>query len=68
VSGFFFLSDRGLLQFIITKKILVNMLSRVARFFLVQNTKTGKQIKMTTTPNVHKIYPMAVKLYQMAIK
>jgi hypothetical protein len=32
---------------------------RVARFFLVQNTKTGK-IK----PNYHKIYQMAIKYFQ----
>jgi hypothetical protein len=30
--------------------------SRVARFFLVQNTKTWKNI-----PHDHKIFPMAVK-------
>jgi hypothetical protein len=30
--------------------------ARVARFFLVQNTKVGKNI-----PNGHKIFPMAVK-------
>jgi hypothetical protein len=30
--------------------------SRVARFFLVQNTKMGENI-----PNGHKLFPMAVK-------
>jgi hypothetical protein len=42
---------------------------RVARFFFVQYTKTGKIYQITTKyttlsqnkPNVHKIYQMAVK-------
>jgi hypothetical protein len=34
-------------------------LARVARFFLVQNTKTGKNI-----PNCHKMYQMAIKYFQ----
>jgi hypothetical protein len=37
--------------------------SRVARFFLGQHTKTGKNI-----PNNHKIYKKATKVYQMAVK
>jgi hypothetical protein len=37
---------------------------RVARFFLVQDTKTGKNI-----PNDHKIYlPNAHKIFPMAVK
>jgi hypothetical protein len=32
---------------------------RVARFFLLQNTKTGKNI-----PNYHKIYQMAIEYFQ----
>jgi hypothetical protein len=32
---------------------------RVARFFLVQNTKTGENI-----PNYHKLYQMAIKYFQ----
>jgi hypothetical protein len=35
----------------------------VARFFLAQNTKTGKNI-----PNDHKTYQMAIKYFQMAVK
>jgi hypothetical protein len=37
----------------------VRIYIRVARFFLVQNTKTGKNI-----PNYHKIYQVAVKYLQ----
>jgi hypothetical protein len=37
--------------------------NRVARFFLVQNTKTGKTYTKLpqNIPNGHKIFPMAVK-------
>jgi hypothetical protein len=37
------------------KQLLIAQ-SRVARFFLVQNTKTGKNI-----PNFHKLYQMSIK-------
>jgi hypothetical protein len=40
------------------------ILSRVARFFLVQNTKTGSKI-----PNDHKIYQIfGHKIFPMAVK
>jgi hypothetical protein len=34
------------------------LVAKVARFFFVQNTKTGKNI-----PNDHKIYQMAIKYF-----
>jgi hypothetical protein len=33
---------------------------KVARFLLVQNTKTGKNI-----PNYHKMYQMTIKYFQL---
>jgi hypothetical protein len=42
----------------------VNVMTRVARFFLVKHTKTGKYIYTKfphTLPNGHKIYLIAVK-------
>jgi hypothetical protein len=36
---------------------------RIARFFLVQHTKTGKNI-----PNNHKNIPNVYKIYEMAVK
>jgi O6-methylguanine-DNA--protein-cysteine methyltransferase len=46
------------------------MVARVARFFLVQNTKTGKCTKLPRTkPNVHKVYQKTVhKMDQVSIK
>jgi hypothetical protein len=38
------------------KRVRISDKSRVARFFLVQNTKTGKNI-----PNYHKLYQMSIK-------
>jgi hypothetical protein len=37
-------------------KIIRHFRIRVARFFLVQNTKTGKNI-----PNYHELYQMSIK-------
>jgi hypothetical protein len=37
--------------------------TRVARFFLVQHNKTGENI-----PNCYKMYQMAIKNYQFAVK
>jgi hypothetical protein len=43
--------------------------ARVARFYLVQLTKIGEYQNTTIyVPNGHKIYLMAHKIYQMAIK
>jgi hypothetical protein len=36
---------------------------RVARFFLVHDTKTGKNV-----PNEHKMYQMLIQFFQMAVK
>jgi hypothetical protein len=42
--------------------LLKRVLTRVARFFLTQYTKTGEIYKIAATlPNGHKIYQMAVK-------
>jgi hypothetical protein len=38
-----------------------NALKRVARFFLVQNTKMGNTKLLQNIPNVHKIYQKTVK-------
>jgi hypothetical protein len=40
----------------IGRKLGANVYSRVARFFLVQNTKKGKNI-----PNYHELYKISIK-------
>jgi hypothetical protein len=55
----------------LTKYRLSKLVSiRVARFFLVQNTKTGKIYQLPQNiPNGHKKFPMAIKYVdQMVIK
>jgi hypothetical protein len=44
------------------RSLLTGLLSRAARFFLTQYTKTGKTYQITTKiPNDHKIYQIAIK-------
>jgi hypothetical protein len=45
-----------IIQVIFSGASIYTYVGRVARFFLVQNTKTGKN-----TPNYHKLYQMSVK-------
>jgi hypothetical protein len=69
---FFLIMVRQQKMFILTQIKSVQMIGvvfRVARFFLVHATKTGKMYQMRTKctqcskniPNLHKIFQMAIK-------
>jgi hypothetical protein len=51
------LIDLDLIDFFLRRSTFLLLLSRVARFFLVQTTKTGKMY----VPNNHKVYQMSIK-------
>jgi hypothetical protein len=50
--------------FLITnpRTLQFHLVTGAARFFLVQNTKAGKNY--AKLPNAHKIYPMVMKYYK----